>query len=348
MSTAVVVQEPRVPVVPDKVATVPAALPPPQVPSINDVAKVMVQSGFFKDLKSVAQAAVKIMAGQELGIPPVAAIMGIHIIKEKVSMGANLLASRIRAHGYDYRVKQLDTKACRIVFLSRKENGQRDELGVSEFTLEDAKAAGLLGGDNWRKYLKNMLFARAVSNGVKWFVPDVTGGNPIYTPDELGALVNEEGEPLNITPVPSRESEDAAPEAPAASPDPVKEEPPAVVAHPLFRQADEKDADGVARPKWMIAAFLAYNFLLETSEEEAALVPEKFLVDSKGPHTWEEVLNWTKPAAEKWWTRLATKMENRSQELLAQKPTAAANDIAEDPIPGSVPHPSGDERFGRS
>jgi hypothetical protein len=322
-----------VPVVPDKITTIPATVPPPQAPSINDVAKVMVQSGFFKDLKSVAQAAVKIMAGQELGIPPVAAIMGIHIIKEKVSMGANLLASRIRAHGYDYRVKQLDTKACAIVFLSHKEGSKREELGTSEFTLDDAKAAGLLGGDNWRKYLKNMLFARAVSNGVKWFVPDVTGGNPIYTPDELGSLVNEDGEPINVTIPQSRASEDA-PESATASSDPVKEEPAAVaaepskpVAHAMFREAD-----GAGKPRWILEVMLAYNAILEMSPEEAALVPEKYLVDSKGWHSWDYVLTpaWSEPKAEKWWTKVLTKLQIRVEELAKQHPPA---DIKEDPIP---------------
>ena len=41
-------------------------------------------------------------------------------------------------------------------------------------------------GDNWRKYPKNMLFARAISNGVKWHCPDVMNGQPVYTPDEMG------------------------------------------------------------------------------------------------------------------------------------------------------------------
>ena len=66
-------------------------------------------------------------------------------------------------------------------------------IGRSRFTLQDAQKAGLNGSDNWRKYPRNMLFARALSNGVKWYCPDVTGG-PAYTPDELGAVVDEDGE----------------------------------------------------------------------------------------------------------------------------------------------------------
>jgi hypothetical protein len=37
-----------------------------------------------------------------------------------------------------------------------------------------------------------MLFARALSNGAKWFCPDIFGGGPIYTPDELGAVIDGE------------------------------------------------------------------------------------------------------------------------------------------------------------
>jgi hypothetical protein len=38
-----------------------------------------------------------------------------------------------------------------------------------------------------------MLFARAMSNGVRWYCPDVTNGNAVYTPEELGAEVDEDG-----------------------------------------------------------------------------------------------------------------------------------------------------------
>jgi hypothetical protein len=39
-----------------------------------------------------------------------------------------------------------------------------------------------------------MLFARAMSNGVRWYCPDVFSGAPTYTPEELGADVTESGD----------------------------------------------------------------------------------------------------------------------------------------------------------
>lgn len=156
---------------------------------------VLARSGFFTDSKSEAQAAVKVMAGEELGIGPVAAMTGIHIVKGKVTLSANLIAGQIkRSCRYDYRVTRLDGTGCIIEFF---QDGER--IGTSAFTDADAKAAGLWGQQGpWKAHPKNMLFARAMSNGAKWYCPDVFAG-PVYTPDELGAVVDgETGEVLSL------------------------------------------------------------------------------------------------------------------------------------------------------
>ena len=43
-----------------------------------------------------------------------------------------------------------------------------------------------------------MLFARAMSNGVKWFCPNIFLGVPVYTLEELGAKVDEDGEVIEL------------------------------------------------------------------------------------------------------------------------------------------------------
>lgn len=148
--------------------------------------EVLAKSGFFQDSQSAAQAIVKVLAGRELGFGPVASMTGINVIKGKVSLSANLIAAAIKRSGrYNYRVVRLDDTACSIKFF---EGGK--EIGDSTFTMDDAKQAGL-ATDNWRKFPKNMLFARAMSNGAKWYCPDLSGG-PLYTPDELGMEVDGE------------------------------------------------------------------------------------------------------------------------------------------------------------
>jgi len=148
--------------------------------------KLLAQSGYFADSRDAGQAVVKVLAGAELGFGPIASMTGINIIKGKVTLSANLIAAAIKRSGrYNYRVSEMTDTACKIVFYEGKE-----QIGVSTFTMDDAKAAGL-AGDNWRKFPRNMLFARAISNGAKWYCPDLSGG-PLYTPDELGAQVDGE------------------------------------------------------------------------------------------------------------------------------------------------------------
>lgn len=153
------------------------------------VADHLARSGFFSDARQVSQAVAKVLAGQELGLGPVASMTGIFIIKGRVSLSANILAALVRRHSvYNYRVKTHTADECTLIFYESDE-----EIGISSFSMDDAKAAQLRG-DNWQRYPRNMLFARAVSNGVKWFCPDVMAGAPVYTPDELGAEVDGEGE----------------------------------------------------------------------------------------------------------------------------------------------------------
>jgi hypothetical protein len=139
--------------------------------------KIFTESGMFPDIKSAQMAVVKIMAGQEMGIGPFQAMNGIHIIQGKATVGAGLMASQVKSSGkYDYKVIEQTDKVCIIEFMQGKES-----IGVSKFTIEDAKKAGT---KNLDKYPANMLFARAMSNGVKWYTPDVFNG-PVYTPDEI-------------------------------------------------------------------------------------------------------------------------------------------------------------------
>ncbi len=151
-----------------------------QIMPVNEImtmAKTFAESGMFQDAKGMAQAFVKIQAGQEIGIPPFASMGGIHIIQGKPTLGAGLIASTVKGSGkYDYRVKEMNDKICSIDFLQGSEF-----LGNSSFTIEDAKKAQTKNID---KFPKNMLFARAISNGVKWFCPDVFSG-PVYVPEEM-------------------------------------------------------------------------------------------------------------------------------------------------------------------
>lgn len=167
------------------------------------LAETFVRSGFFKDSRDAAQAVVKIMAGRELGFAPMASMTGIHVVDGKVTLSANLMAAAIKRSGkYNYRVTEHTADVCKITFF---ENGE--PVGESSFSMADATAAGVINKQVWKAYGRNMMFARALSNGARWYCPDVFGG-PLYTPEELGAEVNGEGEVVDRAalpaPLPSR------------------------------------------------------------------------------------------------------------------------------------------------
>ena len=177
------------------------------------LAETFVRSGFFKDSRDAAQAVVKIMAGRELGFAPMASMTGIHVVDGKVTLSANLMAAAIKRSGkYNYRVVEHTADVCRIAFL---ENGE--QVGESSFSTKDATAAGVNNKQVWKAYGRNMLFARALSNGARWYCPDVFGG-PLYTPEELGAEVNGDGEVVEHVALPAPA---APPSAPPSRPAPV-------------------------------------------------------------------------------------------------------------------------------
>ena len=148
------------------------------------LADVFVKSGMFPDLKTQAQGVVKILAGKELGLAPLESLTNIYIVKGKVALQAKIIGALIKkSEKYDYVVNKLDEQECVITFYTvgaAKED--RVEIGKSTFTMKDAARAGIVNKEVWKSYPRNMLFARALSNGAKWYTSDVFCG---YTAEEL-------------------------------------------------------------------------------------------------------------------------------------------------------------------
>lgn len=161
------------------------------------MAKIFIASGLFEitDRESakgiapevkIAQAVVKIQAGMELGIPPFTAMKDISIIRGKTQLSYQLILSKVRqTPGYNYKVIECSDEAARIEFFLNKES-----LGISNYNMEDARRSGV-PLDMYKKYPRNMLMARAASNGVNMFCPEVVRGS-VYTPEDFGGVSSEE------------------------------------------------------------------------------------------------------------------------------------------------------------
>ena len=195
---------------------------------LQRVARLLAASNYFEkggDV-AVAQIATKVLAGREMGFAPFASVNGIHIIQGKPTVSANLMAAAVkRSARYDYRVREMSATLCRLEFFERV-GGKLESLGLSEFTAADAQKAGT---QNLAKFARNMLFARAMSNGVRWYCPDVFDGAAVYTPEEMGAQVDGEGEIIESTSRTVDTSTGEIIEAP-------KPEPPSLTNTPAFKR----------------------------------------------------------------------------------------------------------------
>jgi hypothetical protein len=175
---------------------------------IQRQANMFFQSGLFSDTKNLAQAAVKIMAGREMGLGPFEAMRDVNIIQGKTALAAAQVAARIQRSGGDWTPIQYDNDKCILRF----NRGGKDLTPDIEFGAAEAKALGLLERDNYRKQARTMYFWRAMTMGARMFFPGVFGG-PIYTTDELrGGTPEDLPEPKIVEPEPEQAPEQKQPE----------------------------------------------------------------------------------------------------------------------------------------
>lgn len=173
------------------------------LPELRQIGEIMFSSGMFRDLKSVQQAMVKLLAGAELGYGPFQSLRAFHVIEGKPVETSGEITARIKRSG-KYRLesyfidaagnhldpiktKASETNGC-VVRIFERLDGAWHELEPTVFAKEDAAQAGLLSKDVWKKYLRDMLFARTLTAAARRHCADIFGG-PIYGPEEFGAEV---------------------------------------------------------------------------------------------------------------------------------------------------------------
>lgn len=175
---------------------------------IKIAAEAAVKSGLYGKL-TVWEAAAKISTAREIGISPMAAMGSLWIVNGKLVMSYSLLATLVqRSTRFRYRILQNDDKAARIEFLE-KVDGVWESLGTSSFTIEMAKRAQLLGKGPWQAYPEAMLFARALSQGVRMMTPSLTM-MPAYVQGEID---NDLDQPRVAPPAPARDLSFGTPHA---------------------------------------------------------------------------------------------------------------------------------------
>lgn len=149
---------------------------------IKMIAEDLFNSGLLPPhVKSPQAALLIVQKGRELGLPPTYALCNLYVLNGKVGAPAEVMLALIyRDHGDNALiVEHTDATRCVIRY---KRRGWHDYKQF-EYTIEEAKRAGLLQREVWQRHPAAMLRARAISAVARFAFPDSISG--MYTPDEL-------------------------------------------------------------------------------------------------------------------------------------------------------------------
>lgn len=156
---------------------------------IRHQAKVLVESKFLpKAIDTWQKATAVIMYGKELGIGPMEACQSIDVIQGKPTQKPQSMKAMVH--------KKLPTAIFRPVRTTDEEAVYEaarpgDPPREFSFTIKDAERLGLMSKDNWKKQPKVMLSWRCIGNVCRTVFPDCLSGVS-YTPEELGAVVDDD------------------------------------------------------------------------------------------------------------------------------------------------------------
>ena len=139
--------------------------------------------------------------GEMLGLSPMAAMTGVHVIEGKPTASAGLISALVRRAGHKLRVFGDTKKAtCQIVRCD-----DPDYTFEVTWTLKrnsddnpSAEEAGLLGKPVWKQYGASMLKSRAITQCARDACEEALYGLH-YTAEELGAEVDGDGNVLGGT-----------------------------------------------------------------------------------------------------------------------------------------------------
>lgn len=178
------------------------------VSELEAMASHIVKSGLF-GIKRIEEAVALMLIATAESKHPGTVAAEYHIIQGRPALKADAILARFQSAGGKVEWKDYtDTKVSGT--FSHPAGGS---LYV-DWDMERAKAAGLGGKDNWKKYPRQMLRARVISDGVRGVYPAVLQG--FYTPEEVQDFVS----------APAANAPVAVPAAPALQEKPkkVKEE----------------------------------------------------------------------------------------------------------------------------
>lgn len=134
------------------------------------MAGVLAQSGLF-GVKNPTQALALMLVAQAEGEHPMSVAGDYDIIQGKGTRKTHSVLARFQAMGGKVEWHELTHIKADATFSHPKGGSLR-----LDWTIEQAKQAGLTGKDNWKGYARAMLRARLIAEGVRAVYPAAIGG----------------------------------------------------------------------------------------------------------------------------------------------------------------------------
>jgi hypothetical protein len=140
-----------------------------------------------------ANVLVAIETGNALGIPAIQALNSIAVINGRATLSADLMAAVVRRAGHRLRVREDGPESVTATLIRADDP---DGAFTATWTREKATRAGLWGNRGpWTQYPTQMLRARAITEVCRQGASDALMGL-VYTPEELGARLDDAGAPV--------------------------------------------------------------------------------------------------------------------------------------------------------
>ena len=160
------------------------ALVPMSMTEMNHLAKAISESKMF-GMQNQQQALVLMALCQSEGKDPIQAVRQFHVINGKPAMRADAMLAEFQRQGG--KVAWGDRTNTSVTGTFSHPSG--GDVTVT-WTLKDAETAQLLGNPTWKKFPRQMLTARVVSEAIRTILPGVVAG--IYTPEEVHDIIEAE------------------------------------------------------------------------------------------------------------------------------------------------------------
>lgn len=183
-----------------------------------------------------------ILAGQELGLQPMASLRSMDVIQGTPALRAHAMRGLVQSRGHSIQLLESTETRCKM----RGRRKGEEEWQTVTWTIERAGKLGLTGKQQWKVQPQTMLVARATGELCRLVASDVLHAMP-YAAEELGDDLTEPGESIPARTAVKRRTAQRkpVPELPEVEPDFTEPDPPAEEAPddwPPVEQPGDTDA----------------------------------------------------------------------------------------------------------